>query len=345
MKKDTDSDFHIPKTISKEAQRFLRSFTVRSRNAFKLPDDPAHIATWKRTWHLVENYQHANNEAVTKEYRPTLRDMILGDITALDIKPRKWKDNGKVIVYTHGGGYCLGSARGSLTHSVPVAHDTGMRVISVDYTVAPLAQFDEITDQAVNAIVTLTQSGYRLKDIAVYGDSAGGALIAGAVLKMRDRGLGMPAAAILVSPWSDISERGDTPVTLRDADPLLAYPRFLSASAAAYAAPKDWKDPYVSPVYANYKKGFPPTLIQGGTKEILLSSMVRHYQALDQAGCDVKLDLYEGMWHVFQSLPWDLPESKLARKKMASFLQQHLYNNSPEAGELLTRKTKTNKKT
>lgn len=76
----------------------------------------------------------------------------------------------------------------------------------------------------------------------------------------------------------------------------------------------------MSPVYGDYRKGFPPTLIQVGTTEIFLSNAVRHYQVLDQAGIPVKPDPYDGMWHVFQFSPWDMPEAYQARKKMADFL-------------------------
>ena len=82
-------------------------------------------------------------------------------------------------------------------------------------------------------------------------------------------------------------------------------------------------NPVVSPVYGDLSN-LPPTLIQVGTKEIFFSNSVRHYQALDQAGIEVKLDPYEGMWHVFQFSPWGMPESYLARKKMAAFLRQYL---------------------
>jgi len=86
----------------------------------------------------------------------------------------------------------------------------------------------------------------------------------------------------------------------------------------------DQKIPYVSPVYGNFSKGFPPTLIQVGTKEILLSDSVRFYQALDQAGIPVKLDVYEGMPHVFQRYLVNTPESKLALSKVNNFLKQYL---------------------
>jgi acetyl esterase/lipase len=104
----------------------------------------------------------------------------------------------------------------------------------------------------------------------------------------------------------------------------LYYPGSLKNCADAYAAPSDQKHPYVSPVYGDYSQGFPPTLIQAGTKEIFLSNAVRHYQALDNAGIPVKLDLYEGMWHIFQVFNYDLPESKTARKKVRAFLSQHM---------------------
>ena len=97
-----------------------------------------------------------------------------------------------------------------------------------------------------------------------------------------------------------------------------------TVSAEAQAPPEDQKHPYVSPVYGDYSKGFPPTLIQAGTKETFLSNAIRHYQVLDQAGIPVKLDLYEGMWHVFQAFPWWLPESRLARQKVGRFLDQNL---------------------
>lgn len=189
---------------------------------------------------------------------------------------------------------------------------------------APHAQWNEITDQVIEVIQALSWRDRSLSDVAIYGDSAGASLAAGAVLKMRDNRLGMPAAIVLRSPWSDITNTGDTYSTLQQADPLLYYPRNLAHSAEAYAKPQDQKSPYVSPVYGNFTKGFPPTLIQVGTKEIFLSNAVRQYQALDNAKIDVKLDVYEGMWHLFAAFNWNLSESQLARKKMAAFLKAYL---------------------
>ena len=135
----------------------------------------------------------------------------------------------------------------------------------------------------------------------MFGDSAGGGLVAGSVLKMRDEGVGIPAAIVLWSPWTDVTGEGDTYVTLKDDDLFISEDLMLENMAGAYANIADQKSPYVSPIYGNFSNGFSPALIQVGTKEILLSDSVRLYQALDQADIPVKLDVYEGMPHVFQS--------------------------------------------
>jgi epsilon-lactone hydrolase len=242
----------------------------------------------------------------------------------VDVRPREWKDNGRVLVYTHGGAHVMYSAASMLGRAVVAAHSTGLRVISIDYTLAPHAKYNQMSDEVVAAIQALLKQGQRPEDLAIYGDSSGGGLAAAVVLKMRDQGLGMPAAAVLVSAWLDVTPSGDTETTLHDADPNQLYEKHGKHAAAAFADPRDQKDPCASPVYGDFSKGFPPTLIQGGLKETLLSGFVRLYQALDAAGVPVKLDLYEGMIHNFQDRIPDAPESILARKKMRDFLVQHL---------------------
>jgi epsilon-lactone hydrolase len=318
-------DFHAPATISPEAQAALAGFRRAERSAaLPLPTD---AEGWKQVQAQVEKKREAANAKVVEFYRPQIQERKLGGVPVLDIRPQGWTDSRRVLVYAHGGAYTMYSARSRLMSAVPMAHDTGLRVIAVDYTLAPHAQWPEVTDQVVAVLQALKADGREWSDIVIYGESAGGGLAAGSVLKMRDKGLGMPAAVVLWSPWSDITDTGDTYQTLQEADPLLYYPENLQHCAAAYAQPADQKNPYVSPVYGDYNKGFAPTLIQAGTKEIFLSNAVRHYQALDTAGIPAKLDLYEGMWHIFQVFNHELPESKLARRKVRAFLEQHLGQN------------------
>lgn len=316
---------YIPTTISKEAQEELRKIASNPFN-FKSPG-PADMNGWEKLYQEHESMDLFHSQSIKDLYQPNITETKLGGVNVLDIKPKNWHDSGKVLVYTHGGAYTLLSANSSLSSSILAADATSLRVISIDYTVAPFSKWNQTTDQIISVIQALKdQQGYSLDDIAIYGDSAGGGLATGSVLKMRDGGMGMPAAVVLWSPWTDVTQNGDTFFTLKDADPLLTNNsnQFLKNSADAYANPIDQKNPYVSPVYGNFSKGFPPTLIQGGTKEILLSDFVRLYQALDQADVPVKLDIYEGMPHVFQYILVKTPESDISLSKINDFLREYL---------------------
>jgi len=132
----------------------------------------------------------------------------------------------------------------------------------------------------------------------------------------------MPAAVVLWSPWVDLSDEGDLAHTLRDADPTLSYEGLLYESALAYVNGLDLTDSRVSPLHADFSGGFSPALIQAGTKEIFLSTAVRLFQKLEAEGQDATLDVYEGMWHIFQQFP--LPETEVAVGKSAAFINQHL---------------------
>jgi epsilon-lactone hydrolase len=313
---------HVPVTVSPEAQAFLA--TLKDPALIPRFPDPDDVAGWEKLQAFAEADGRAKSEPLLKRYDPTVEGKELGGIPVLDVRPKGWKDNGKAIVYTHGGAHTMYSATSMLGRAAVAAHETKLRLISVDYTLAPHAKYNEMSDQVITAIQAILKEGLRLEDLAIYGDSSGGGLAAAVVLKMRDKGIGVPAAAVLVSPWLDITPDGDTETTLHDADPNQLYEKHGRYAAAAFADPKDQRDPYASPVYGDFSKGFPPTLIQGGLKETLLSGFVRFYQALDIAGVPVKLDLYEGMIHNFQDRIPDAPESIIARKKMRDFFRHYL---------------------
>jgi len=318
------ADFYIPTTISSEGQTFLKeNFTKAAKDASSIPSGIDQQG-WKALQQISDDQVKPLNDAAVAMYQPTIVKGEMAGIPVLDIRPNNWQDNGKVLVYVHGGAYVAYHPESTLASSVPVADDTGMRVVAIDYTLAPFAQYQTITDQVIAVMQALVKQGYKMSDIAMYGDSAGGGLVAGSVLKMRDLNLELPAALVLWSPWADITETGDSYHTLKDAEPLYRYDLLLKPSADAYAPVAEQKHPYVSPVYGDYSKPFPPVLIQGGTKELFLSGMVRLYQAIDTQGGQAKLDLYEGMWHVFQAYSFHIPEAVTARQKMSDFLEAHL---------------------
>ena len=142
---------------------------------------------------------------------------------------------------------------------------------------------------------------------------------------MRDQHLPVPGALYLISPGTDLSGAGDTFTTLAAADPILSI-ESTSWSAEAYAPIADQKNPYVSPVCGDYTQAFPPTLLQVGTREHLLSGSVCEYQAIRSGGQEALLDVYEGMPHVFLSLIPQAPETKTAVKRATDFFALHLRN-------------------
>jgi epsilon-lactone hydrolase len=317
------SAMRFPDTLSDVARRYLESLPDPAR----VPAAPAadDVAGWKRAFDANEAANEPRMKAALERYQPTVTERKIGGVAVLDIKPRGWKVDGRVLVHAHGGGYTLNTARVRLQSSAAAADATGLRVISIDYTVAPGAKWPQVTDEVVAVFGGLRQEGFEPREIAAYGESAGGGLIAGAVLKMRDMGLPMPAAVVLWSPWADITDRGDSAITLATQDAIYRYEPHLKSSADAYAEPKDQRHPYVSPVYGDFTKGFPPTLVQGGTREIFLSHFVRLYRKIDGDGGTAVLDLYDGMPHVFQMRPElaEAPETRAAFKKMAAFLSEH----------------------
>jgi acetyl esterase/lipase len=317
----SNSTITIPTTISKEAQNALINITTHMPEYVNPgPDD---LKGWSELNKQISAMSIAQSQSLVDNFKPNITSTKLGDVNVLDIKPKNWIDNGKVLVYVHGGGYTILGANSTLNNSVSMANATGLQVISVDYSLAPSSKWNKITSEVVSVIKALKEKGISLENIAMYGDSAGGGLVASSVLKMRDEGIGIPVALVLWSPWTDVSGAGDTHSTLKNSDPFIPE-QVLKNMGGAYANISDQKNPYVSPVYGNFSKGFSPTLIQVGTKEILLSDSIRLYQALDQAGIPVKLDIYEGMPHVFQTTLYKTPESTLAISKTVEFLKKYL---------------------
>jgi len=310
----------VPNTMSPEATRGLQALIAADLKSTKVPD-PTDLAAWRRLQdHLAANNPRAAAaQAALPKLGVSMVDSKLGGVPVIDVRPRGWdKADRRLIIYVHGGAFTVNSARSTVANAGRLAAKSGIRVISVDYTLAPGANWKIIQDEVLSVFKDLLEQGYRMTEMAIIGDSAGGNLATRTVLTLRDNGLGMPAAAVLWAPWSDLTDEGDTAITLKDAEPILSYRNILEPSARAYANGLDLKDPRVSPLYADFTKGFPPTLIQDSTRTTFLSTSVRLYRKLEAAGAQPVLDLYEGMWHVFQA---DLvPEAETAVEKSAAFI-------------------------
>lgn len=314
---------NIPSTISQEAKDVLNEWTIEGRNkGANLPKANAPIEEWTK---IQKEYADVASEfvpIVVEKYGATVDTLFVGGIRAISVTPKNYQASDKVIVYIHGGAFAFYHADVTLTSSIPLADVTGLKIITIDYTLAPHAKYNQIADEVLAFYQELLKE-YKPENIAIYGDSAGGAIAASAILKMRDLYINMPKALVLWSGWLDVAEIGDTYSTLKDNDPNLVYNGFLENCAEAYAPKSEWKNPYVSPVYGNFSKDFPPTLIQVGGKEIFLSNSLRMYRNLKENNKEVELDVYEGMWHVWQGY-YNIPESKMAIKNTKNFIFKHL---------------------
>lgn len=315
--------YQVPSTVSPEAKLKLEELhALMQRFPQPVQSVPTSTADWDRRNAQTQAFIGSFVQANADKLGVTIKADTIGGIPVLRVTPPNYRPSVRILLYAHGGGYVLFSARTSLTVPALLAVASGVEVVSIDYTLAPHARWNTVTDQII-AVYRGVLAHRRSGAIGLLGDSAGGGLAAGSVLKMRDEGLALPGALYLLSPWADITNTGDTYTTLAAADPSLDSVS-LKWGADAYADPKDQKSPYVSPVYGDYTEAFPPTLIQGGTREIFLSNFVRQYNAIRNGNHEAVLDLYEGMPHVFQALIPDAPETHTAMRRAAAFFDLHL---------------------
>jgi len=223
-------------------------------------------------------------------------------------------DRSPVLVHLHGGCYLIGSPRTNAAIVIPIAQRTGLPVVSVDYRLAPEHPFPAAVDDAVAAVQALCEA---TPVQAIYGESAGGGLAIATAVALRDAGSALPARLGVLSPWADLTCSGDSYRTLVDVDPVFGDPDIPPALAHAYARERV-AEPLASPVFADHR-GLPPTLIQVGGREVLFSDACRLDEAMRRAGVDTMLDVWDGLWHVWQ-LDAGLPETTDALDELAAFL-------------------------
>jgi acetyl esterase/lipase len=227
-----------------------------------------------------------------------------------------------VVVYFHGGSYMYGSGEDAAAVLLPVYEELGVRGLSVDYRLAPQHPFPAAVNDAVAVYRALLSQGYAPGKIAFTGDSAGGGLALAAALSLRDAGDPLPAAIAVIGPWVDLAATGDSIITLKDWDTWLDL-EDDKVTVPAYAGDHDLRNPLISPLYGDFT-GFPPLLVQTGTRELDLSECVLLAQKARRQGVDVTLDVWDGMWHVWHMMWPDIPESRQACHDMAVFLKKHL---------------------
>lgn len=244
------------------------------------------------------------------------REINIGGMYAEWVSVNRAHIKNYVILHCHGGGYSTGSSLYARTLTSKLAEFTSMDVLCFDYRLAPENPYPAATEDAMKAWNYLMLLGYGAGDVILTGDSAGGNLALSLMLKLKEEGRILPRGLVLMSPWTDLTSSGKSFATKAELDPVLDS-AYIDRMIQAYAEGQNLKNPYISPLFGNFE-GFPPTYIQVGENEILLSDSLRLHQALADANVSVKIDTYSGMWHVFQMSP--VKAARDAMDKNAEFI-------------------------
>lgn len=262
---------------------------------------------------------------MSERLRVTVAPTTIDGVRAYTITPADIPsaNRDRIAIHVHGGCYVLNPREAALPEAMLLAGFGRMTVIAVDYRMPPEAFFPAALDDGMTvykAVLRTTAPGR----IAVFGSSAGGALTLEMLLRAKAEGLPLPGAIAPGTPMSDATQHGDSFQTNAMVDNVLVSPTgFCDAATKFYAAGHDLADPLLSPLHGDVR-GFPPTILTTGTRDLLLSNTVRMHRKLRQAGVDAVLQVFEGQSHAQFYRDDRIPEVKEAFEEIASFFDRHL---------------------
>lgn len=226
-----------------------------------------------------------------------IKETTLAGFPAEQISPQG-QSSAQVILHIHGGVFFLGEPRTHRAFASELAVKMGATVWSLDYPLSPEHLYPHAMQAVKDAVLALIDQGHSAENIILSGDSCGGNLALAAVLALRDTGKPMPAALLLQSPFLDLTLSGESIRMNAHLDPMLNS-TLLQRGIDYYIGQYTADHPLVSPLFADLSD-LPPTLVQVGSKEILLDDAIRFKALADKVGNDICLNIYPGMWHDFQ---------------------------------------------
>ncbi len=255
---------------------------------------------------------------------PIPKDAVRKPVKANNVPCEWFFHNGakedQVILYFHGGGHIMGSSNSHKLFTLKLARITNLKVLSINYRLAPEEPHPAALEDCVSVYKWLLSSGYQPKNIIIAGDSAGGYYTLLTLLKLRDDGISLPAAAICLCPSTDLALTGEslkkncsTDVILGD----LGYIWWVDSNLTG-------RNPYdatISPLYADLNS-LPPILLQVSTSEMLFDDSKRFFEQAKKAGVDISMQTWDDTIHVFQQ--HDLPEAEEAMEKIKKFTEKFL---------------------
>jgi acetyl esterase/lipase len=234
-------------------------------------------------------------------------------ITPLDAVPKH------TVLFLHGGGYLLCSPHTHRTLTTFFARHLPARVLVPDYRLAPENPFPAGLDDVLACYRWLRAQGTPAREIILVGDSAGGGLALGVLLALRDAGEALPAAAALMSPWTDLAATGNSLVTNTFSE-VFFYGESVAIAARLYLGATPPTNPLASPLYADLP-GLPPLVIHASESEGVRDDSVRFAAKARAAGVPVAFKLWPGLPHVWQAFIPFIPEARQSLDEMVAFLK------------------------
>lgn len=249
----------------------------------------------------------------------------IGGVRAEWLIPWGWRD-GVTLMHIHGGGYALCSP---ITHRMMVsdiARSSGARGLAIAYRLAPEHPFPAALDDCESAYHGLLQRGVAPERLVLSGDSAGGALALATLFRIRDQGVPMPRAVVLLSPWADLKCEGSSITKNVGLDYLNGT--FMRFFARLYLDGADPQNRLASPIHGTFD-GFPPMLVQAGGAELLMSDIERLVEQAEADGVEVTYQIWEGMVHAFQGFTLFMPEARQAMVVVGQYIRD-ITSSQPE---------------
>ena len=272
----------------------------------------------------VLEYRRREEALASHQPRPRgtrIERVNAGEMPALWLKPRGLESGDtRTVLYFHGGGYVACSPSTHRDLAARIARSCGMRVLLVDYRLAPEHPYPAAFEDGLRSYLWLRESGVPAAEIAIGGDSAGGGLALATLLALKDVGEEPAKAAFLLSPWLSQILDGESYLTRAEADPFITR-KHVQACAEAFLA---GSDPHELVLFEKDLRGLPNMLVQVGADEILLSDSLRLVERARAAGVKVTLEIWQEMWHVFQSFAVIVPEAGLAIERIGAFVREKL---------------------
>ena len=251
----------------------------------------------------------------------TVTAVDAGGVSAEWIAPDDAVD-GAGLLYLHGGGYVFGGLDSHRDIACRLAQGAGVRALLIDYRLAPEHEFPAALEDALAAYRWLLDGGQAADRLVVAGDSAGGGLSVALMTQLKSLQVPLPKAAVLMSPWTDLANTGDSVTRFGEADAMIS-PQAVAKFANLYLGDQDATNPLASPLYADLA-GLPPTQILVGSEEVLLSDSERLAAGINAAGGQAELAVWPKMPHVFPLLAGVIPEGRQAVQDMSGFIRGNL---------------------